>query len=50
MATPGSQPIEDYQQRVRGRFGQWIMDTCNRPYDLAWLDYAEEIGLRSRLH
>ncbi|MGN9774770.1 protoglobin domain-containing protein [Micromonospora sp. H33] len=46
FATPDGQPIEDYQQRVRGRFGQWILDTCNRPYDLAWLDYAEEIGLR----
>ncbi len=46
FSTPGGQPIEDYQQRVRGRFGQWILDTCNRPYDQAWLDYAEEIGLR----
>jgi hypothetical protein len=31
---------------VRKRFGQWILDTCNRPYDRNWLDYAHEIGLR----
>jgi Protoglobin len=46
FATPDGQPIDDYQQRVRARFGQWILDTCNRPYDQAWLNYAEEIGLR----
>lgn len=31
---------------MRLRFGQWIMDTCNRPYDARWLGYAEEIGRR----
>jgi hypothetical protein len=31
---------------VRRRFGQWILDTCRRPYDRAWLDYQEEIALR----
>jgi len=36
----------EYLARVRERFGQWILDTCNRPYDQAWLDYAHEIGLR----
>ncbi len=36
----------DYLAAVRKRFGQWILDTCNRPYDQAWLDYAHEIGLR----
>jgi hypothetical protein len=25
---------------------QWILDTCRRPYDQAWLDYQHEIGLR----
>ncbi|WP_298406833.1 protoglobin domain-containing protein [uncultured Chloroflexus sp.] len=36
----------DYVAAVRRRFGQWILDTCRRPYDQAWLDYAHEIGLR----
>lgn len=40
------QPIPAYLEAVRRRFGQWILDTCNRPYDQAWLDYAHEIGLR----
>lgn len=36
----------EYLAAVRKRFGQWILDTCNRPYDQAWRDYAHEIGLR----
>ncbi len=36
----------DYLAAVRKRFGQWILDTCNRPYDQTWLNYAHEIGLR----
>lgn len=36
----------NYLAAVRRRFGQWILDTCRRPYDQAWLDYAHEIGLR----
>ncbi|MCS7082585.1 MAG: protoglobin domain-containing protein [Bacteroidetes bacterium] len=39
-------PIEAYLERVRKRFGRWILDTCFRPYDRAWLDYQQEIGLR----
>jgi hypothetical protein len=35
-----------YLAAVRKRFGQWILDTCNRPYDQAWLNYQQEIGLR----
>lgn len=38
--------IGDYLAAVRKRFGQWILDTCRRPYDQAWLNYAHEIGLR----
>src|SRR4051812_10253930 len=30
-------PDEEYLGRVRGRFGQWILDTCGRPYDQEWL-------------
>lgn len=36
----------DYLAAVRKRFGQWILDTCNRPYDQDWLNYQHEIGLR----
>src|SRR5918911_3810653 len=36
----------EYLGRVRGRFGQWIIDTCRRPYDQEWLDYQQEIALR----
>ncbi|GIX03717.1 MAG: hypothetical protein KatS3mg113_0723 [Planctomycetaceae bacterium] len=40
------QPVPEYLQRVRARFGQWIRDTCLRPYDQAWLDYQHQIALR----
>ena len=40
------QPDADYLAAVRKRFGQWILDTCNRPYDQDWLNYQQEIGLR----
>lgn len=36
----------DYLSAVRHRFGQWILDLCNRPYDQQWLDYQQEIALR----
>jgi hypothetical protein len=39
-------PNADYLAAVRRRFGQWILDTCTRPYDEQWLNYAYEIGLR----
>jgi len=35
-----------YVEAVRKRSGQWILDTCRRPYDQAWLDAVHEIGLR----
>ncbi len=31
---------------MRERFGQWILDTCRRPYNQEWLDYQQEIALR----
>ena len=46
LTGPDGQPLADYLARVRKRFGQWILDTCRRPYDQAWLDYQHEIGLR----
>ncbi|MBS1575262.1 MAG: protogloblin ApPgb [Bacteroidetes bacterium] len=44
--TRNGQPNMDYLTAVRARFGQWIMDLCNRPYDQAWLNYQHEIALR----
>lgn len=46
FAGRDGQPIPEYLAAVRRRFGQWILDTCRRPYDQAWLDYQYEIGLR----
>ena len=46
FSTPEGEPISAYLQRVRGRFGRWILDTCTRPYDQEWLDYQQEIALR----
>ena len=40
------EPNSEYLARVRKRFGQWILDTCQRPYDQEWLDYHHEIALR----
>jgi hypothetical protein len=39
-------PIADYLDRVRLRFGQWILDTARAEYDQRWLDYQHEIALR----
>jgi hypothetical protein len=46
FSGPDGQPVDRYLQQVRGRFGQWILDTCNRDYDQSWLDYQQEIGRR----
>jgi hypothetical protein len=40
------EPIDEYLDRVRERFGQWIRDTCDTPYDQDWLNYQFEIGRR----
>ena len=40
------QPNMDYLTAVRARFGQWISDLCNKPYDQTWLNYQHEIALR----
>jgi hypothetical protein len=44
--TKNGQPNSDYLNAVRLRFGQWIMDLCNRPYDQTWLNYQHEVALR----
>lgn len=46
FSGPDGQPDAGYLAAVRRRFGRWILDTCERLYDRAWVDYAEEIGLR----
>lgn len=44
--TKGGQPNTDYLTAVKARFGQWILDLCNRPYDQNWLNYQHEVALR----
>lgn len=46
FSDPQGRPIGEYLERVRRRFGQWILDTTCREYDQVWLDYQHEIGLR----
>jgi hypothetical protein len=46
FSGPDGKPDANYLAAVRKRFGQWILDTCNRSYDQAWLNYQHEIGLR----
>jgi hypothetical protein len=43
---PDGKPDDAYKAAVKKRFVQWVIDTCTRPRDQAWLDYQEEIGLR----
>lgn len=43
---PDGKPDEAYKAAVKKRFVQWVIDSCTRPHDQAWLDYQEEIGLR----
>jgi hypothetical protein len=45
-AKPGGGPNPDYSEASEPRFAQWVIDVCRRPYDQAWLDYQQEIGLR----
>ena len=47
--TNEGEPNKEYLEAVRKRFGQWILDLCNRPYDQDWLDYQHEIALRHHL-
>lgn len=44
--TKNSQPNMAYLTAVRARFGQWILDVCQKPYDQDWLNYQHEIALR----
>ncbi len=40
------EPDGEYLDRVRKRFGQWILDTAAANYDQEWLDYQWEIARR----
>jgi hypothetical protein len=40
------QPNPEYLAAVRARFGQWILDLCQKPFDQDWLDYQHEVALR----
>ncbi len=44
--THGGQPNMDYLTAVRARFGQWILDICQRKQDQDWLNYQHEIAKR----
>lgn len=39
-------PLPEYLSASNLRFEQWIVDTCRRPYDQAWINYQQEIALR----
>jgi hypothetical protein len=43
---PDGKPDDTYKSAVKPRFVQWVADVCQKPFDQAWLDYQEEIGLR----
>lgn len=44
--TKNGQPNMDYLTAVRERFGQWILDICQKTYDQNWLNYQHEIAKR----
>lgn len=44
--TQNGQPNIEYLTAVRSRFGQWILDICQKPYDQNWLNYQQEIAKR----
>lgn len=41
-----AKPNMEYLGAVRARFGQWILDICQKPYDQNWLNYQHEIAKR----
>jgi hypothetical protein len=45
-AKPDGSPNPEYAEASEPRFARWVIDVCRRPYDQAWLDYQQEIGLR----
>lgn len=43
---PDGKKDAQYAETSGLRLQQWILDTCQRPYDQAWLNYQQEIALR----
>jgi len=43
---PDGKADERYKAAIKPRFVRWVIDSCTRPYDQAWLDYQNEIGRR----
>ena len=43
---PDGKKDAQYAETSGLRLQQWILDTCQRPYDQEWLDYQQEIALR----
>jgi hypothetical protein len=39
-------PNMEYLSAVRLRFGQWILDICQKPKNQTWLDYQHEVAKR----
>ncbi|MEU0495332.1 protoglobin domain-containing protein [Mycobacterium sp. NPDC006124] len=39
-------PNPEYAAASTLRFDRWVVDACTRPFDQAWLDQQQEIGLR----
>lgn len=46
FTRPDGTPDQAYLATVRRDFGQWVLDSCTRPYDQQWLASQYEIGLR----
>jgi len=44
--TSNGQPNAEYLSAVRARFGQWILDICQKKKDQDWLNYQHEIAKR----
>ncbi len=44
--SPEGDALPTYLERSNARFCRWILDTCLRPWDQAWIDYQQEIALR----
>ena len=43
---PDGQKDPRYSEASGLRFQQWVLDTCQRPYDQDWLNYQQEMALR----
>ena len=39
--SPEGEPLPDYLAKSNRRFERWILDTCSRPYNKAWVNYQQ---------